>query len=203
VISVTHRLRSITRADQIFVLDEGRLVEQGTHEELVRLGGVYRQLWEQQAGFVVGEDGRTAAVTPERLRQIPLFAQADEETLALMAGRFVAERFAKGSEIIREGDGGEKFYIVVHGSVEVVGGGRDGEEHRYSVRQDGEVFGEIALLADVPRTATVRALTPCLLLSLARADFHALLQRAAGVRATVEQLAAQRLEHVAAHRARQ
>jgi ATP-binding cassette subfamily B protein len=201
VISVTHRLRSITQADQIFVLDEGRLVEQGTHEELVRLGGLYRLLWEQQTGFVVGEDGRTAAVTPERLRQIPLFAQADEETLAGLAGRFVTERFAQGSEIIREGDAGDKFYLIVHGSVEVVGRGGDGQEHRYSVRQDGEVFGEIALLANVPRTASVRALTPCLLLSLPRTDFHQLLERAAGLRATVEQLAAQRMERVAAHRA--
>jgi ATP-binding cassette subfamily B protein len=203
VISVTHRLRSITQADQIFVLDEGGLVEQGTHEELLRLRGLYRHLWDQQTGFTVGEDGRTAAVAPERLRQIPLFAQADEETLARMTGRFVAERYAQGSEIIREGDAGDTFYIIVHGSVEVVGRGGDGQEHRYSVRQDGEVFGEIALLANVPRTASVRALTPCLLLSLARTDFHELLDREAALRATVEQLATQRMEHVAAHRAMQ
>jgi ATP-binding cassette subfamily B protein len=201
VISVTHRLRSITQADQIFVLDQGRLVEQGTHEELVRLGGLYRHLWEQQTGFEVGMDGRTAAVTPERLRQIPLFAQADEETLARMAGRFVAERFAQGSQIIAEGAEGDRFYLIAHGSVEVVGRGGDGQEHRYSVRQDGEVFGEIALLSGVPRTASVRALTPCVLLSLARTDFHELLQRAPALRATVEQLAARRLERVAAHRA--
>jgi CRP-like cAMP-binding protein len=69
------------------------------------------------------------------------------------------------------------------------------------VLQDGEFFGEIALLSNVPRTASVRALTPCLLLSLARKDFHELLQRATGLRATVEQLAAQRMEIVAAHRA--
>jgi ATP-binding cassette subfamily B protein len=201
VISVTHRLQSITQADQIFVLDQGRLVEQGTHEELVRLGGAYRDLWDQQTGFVVGDDGRTAAVVPERLQQIPLFAQADAGLLANLAGRFVAERYAQGSRIIAEDEDGDKFYIIVHGSVEVVGRGRDDEEHRYSVLQDGEFFGEIALLSNVPRTASVRALTPCLLLSLARKDFHELLERATGLRATVEQLAAQRMEIVTAHRA--
>jgi ATP-binding cassette subfamily B protein len=201
VISVTHRLRSITQADQVFVLDQGRVIEQGTHEELLHLGGLYRQLWDQQTGFVVGDDGRTAAVTSERLRRIPLFAQADAGLLADLAGRFVAECHAQGSRIIAEGADGDKFYIIVHGTVEVVGRGQDGEEHRYSVRQDGEFFGEIALLANVPRTASVRALTPCLLLSLARKDFHTLLQRATGLRATVEQLAAQRMKNVAAHRA--
>lgn len=49
VISVTHRLASITRADRIFVLDHGRLVEQDTHARLLQIGGAYADLWQMQS----------------------------------------------------------------------------------------------------------------------------------------------------------
>jgi ATP-binding cassette subfamily B protein len=47
-ITVTHRLASVTGMDRIFVLDKGRIVEQGTHEELLKRGGAYAALWEIQ-----------------------------------------------------------------------------------------------------------------------------------------------------------
>ncbi len=50
LIVVTHRLSAIRDADQIFVLDDGRIAEQGSHEELLRAGGVYRRLWDRQFG---------------------------------------------------------------------------------------------------------------------------------------------------------
>src|SRR5262249_47971560 len=54
VVSVTHRLQSVVDADQIFVLEHGRLVQQGTHAELVQdAAGVYATLWANQSGFSV------------------------------------------------------------------------------------------------------------------------------------------------------
>jgi ATP-binding cassette subfamily B protein len=51
-IIIAHRLSTIRHADRIFVLDQGELVEEGTHEELVNRGGIYNQLWKVQSGEI-------------------------------------------------------------------------------------------------------------------------------------------------------
>jgi ATP-binding cassette subfamily B protein len=77
-----------------------------------------------------------------------------------------------------QGDPGNRFYIIVRGKVDVVAEQPDGSERRTAVLYDGDYFGEIALLKDVPRTASVWTRSPCILLSLERADFLQLLERA-------------------------
>jgi CRP-like cAMP-binding protein len=75
---------------------------------------------------------------------------------------------AAGDVIVREGDHGDRFYVIDTGAVAVT---RDGDHRR--VEAAGEFFGEIALLRDVPRTATVAATQAGSLLALERADFLA------------------------------
>jgi ATP-binding cassette subfamily B protein len=58
---VAHRLSTVARMDQLAVLDHGRLVEAGTHAELLRLGGTYARLWQHQSGGFLEEDGDPAA----------------------------------------------------------------------------------------------------------------------------------------------
>jgi len=115
------------------------------------------------------------------LRQVPLFDQLDDATLELAAPLFVTERHPGGRTIIHEGDEGDRFYILVRGIVEIVATEND-ESRRVAIREDGDHFGEIALLRAVPRTASVRSLTPCTLLSLQRRQFDVLLQHAPQLR---------------------
>ncbi len=55
VIAIAHRLSTIAAMDRLIVLDEGRIVEQGTHQELLQQGGIYAQLWAHQTGGFIGE----------------------------------------------------------------------------------------------------------------------------------------------------
>jgi ATP-binding cassette subfamily B multidrug efflux pump len=55
VIAIAHRLSTIARMDRLVVLDEGRIVETGSHGELLRKGGPYARLWERQSGGFRGE----------------------------------------------------------------------------------------------------------------------------------------------------
>ena len=105
----------------------------------------------------------------EELRQFPIFANLSSRELDALGSRLLRERFPAGAVVIREGDPGESFYLVASGQAEVIVGGA-----RRNILGRGTYFGEIALLLDVPRTATVRALTPLEVLKLHRQDFEAL-----------------------------
>lgn len=196
VVQVTHRLTSAVSCDRIYVLDKGSLVEAGTHGELMlRRNSVYAQLWRQQHdGLTISDDGRTAAVTPQRLRTMPLFSddEIDDAVLDALATRFNSERWAENRTLFEQGDPGDKFYVIAHGSVEVIRKDENGQETRIAELREGEVFGEMALLTDEPRTATLRTRTPCLLLTLSRSQFQHMLRATPRLRAAVERLAAQR-----------
>jgi ATP-binding cassette subfamily B protein len=83
---------------------------------------------------------------------------------------FSTETCKDGEEIVREGEEGSKFYIIVRGKVEVLKQ-IAGVETKVAVLQDGDHFGEIALLRNVPRNATVRASGHAVLLSVRREAF--------------------------------
>src|SRR5207244_2671058 len=79
---VTHRLATVADADRIYVLDHGRVVEQGSHAELLAADGLYKRMWERQSGFTISPNGLEARPDAARLRAIPLFAAIDEAVLA-------------------------------------------------------------------------------------------------------------------------
>jgi MFS family permease len=104
----------------------------------------------------------------ERLRSIEIFAPLPAPVLETVARALVPVRVEAGREVFRQGERGDRFYIVADGEVEIVADGRVA-----AVTGPGGYFGEIALLRDVPRTATVRAGTDVELRALERDDFIA------------------------------
>lgn len=110
------------------------------------------------------------ARVPERelglLRALPLFAPLPPAAVEHLAASLVRLTAAGGEEVVRQGESGDRFFVVAEGELEVVVDGLAAER-----LGPGDHFGEIALLRDVPRTATVRALSEALLYALERDEF--------------------------------
>jgi len=102
----------------------------------------------------------------ELLLGIPMFSPLSPPVLEQLAAGLAPVSASAGEEIIRVGDHGDRFYVVSSGEVEVFVDGRPPKREG-----EGTYFGEIALLRDVPRTATVRAATDVELYALDRDDF--------------------------------
>ncbi len=194
VVSVTHRLETATQADCIFVLREGRLVESGRHEELLERRGPYSQLWSKQSGFHLSHSGDQATVSTQRLKNLPVFGELEAAQLAQAARMFTTEHYPAGRTVVYEGDAGDRFYVIVRGTVEVLKGPVGGIQRRIAVLQDGDHFGELSLLRDEPRSASVCTLSPCTFLSLHRQQFKSLLERAPALRERLERLHDARIE---------
>ncbi len=188
-ISITHRLSMAATANRIFVLDEGRLVEQGTHAELVRAGGLYARLYQEQTGHVALG---AAASELDRLRALPLFAAVDDAALAALGERLRPEQYPAGCEVVSEGEPGDSLYLIMAGEVEVLVDEAGGVARRVNSLTSGEYFGEVALLSGEPRTATVRTIVPTRVYRLARADFLALCEEEPALRRAVEETIARR-----------
>ena len=115
-----------------------------------------------------------AILESEDLRRLPLLSGLGPAELAEVARRLRRERVAAGADVVRQGEAGTRFYIIQSGQAEVTQDTGAGTR-RLAVLGPGDYFGEIALLLDVPRVATVRALTPLEVRTLEREDFDSLL----------------------------
>ena len=104
----------------------------------------------------------------ELLRGVPIFAPLAAPALERLAKALVEARVEGGAAVFEEGDQGDRFYVIADGRAAVET--RDG---RIRTLGPGDFFGEVALLRDVPRTATVRAITPLRLGALDRETFVA------------------------------
>jgi putative peptide zinc metalloprotease protein len=129
-----------------------------------------------------------ALVYRDEVADMPLFRDLSPGELDVLLTKFAPLSVDAGEVVIRQGDSGERFYVVRSGRVKVT---RNGEV--LAELGAGEAFGEIALLLDVPRTATVTALEPTRLLVLEAHDFRDLLAGYLGRAGELERLSHLRL----------
>jgi MFS family permease len=131
-----------------------------------------------------------SVATPARelaaIECVPMFAPLPIVAKEYLAATLAPVSVAAGDVVIREGDVGDRFYIVDHGQLEVVGPGV------HATAGAGDYFGEIALIRDVPRTATVTAVADSRLYAMERSDFVAAVTSHSGVRAAGEAVVEQR-----------
>ncbi len=118
---------------------------------------------------------------------VPMFTPLSIAAKEHMAARLVEVPVSAGEVVIRTGDAGDRFYMVADGALEVTNGVH-AEAHR------GDFFGELALLRDIPRTATVIATTRSRLYALEREDFLAAVTGHSAVRSAGEAVVEQRLQ---------
>jgi ATP-binding cassette, subfamily B, bacterial len=110
---------------------------------------------------------RAAGATQHELSRIGLLATLPGETLARLAHNMTREDIRAGAGVVSEGEEGDRFYVVLSGMLGVSQRSRGPQ----SVLRPGDYFGEVALAMDIPRTASVRALTPVTVASCDRATF--------------------------------
>ena len=131
----------------------------------------------------LGSDGKD-----KLLGQVPFFAGLSKKELEQVATIADELDFPAGKVLIREGDRGREFFVLVEGTVEITRGGET-----LDTRDAPEFFGEIALVVDRPRVATVTTVTPTLALVLTDRAFKSLLQRSPEIALKVLQAVGERL----------
>jgi len=108
----------------------------------------------------------------EVISRCPLFSDLSSREIQGLASISNEERYAAGDELMREGEQGHSFFVLLDGQAEVLQGGE-----RVNTHESGAFFGEIALITHGQRTATVRATTPVRALEIRDRAFRALLGR--------------------------
>ncbi len=134
------------------------------------------------------EDFYRQRVLARVLAITPVFEGVPPEARLALATKFQLKIFKKGEEIVREGEKGDTFYLIRSGTVraftrDIHDGGKTVD---LGTMEDGDFFGEVALLTDKPRTATIVAESDVELMELTREDFMAILREYPSVKKVVE-----------------
>jgi CRP/FNR family cyclic AMP-dependent transcriptional regulator len=112
-----------------------------------------------------------ASVSTLLLRNVPLFAVLPEAQLSLLTRVVGRKSYPRSSTIIADGDPTDALYIVISGRLKVMMSDDEGRDVFLAILGQGEFFGDMGLVDDAPRSATVIAIEPCELLTIARIDF--------------------------------
>jgi CRP-like cAMP-binding protein len=101
------------------------------------------------------------------IRQAPLFSALDDDDATSLRESMATEKLSRGKVLFREGQEGDRLYVVVEGKIKLGTSSNDGRENLLSILGPGEMFGELSLFDPQPRTSTATAVTDARLVSLA------------------------------------
>ena len=122
------------------------------------------------------------------IKSVPLFSSASKQELAQIASIADEIDFPEGKVLIREGDSGREFFVLIDGAAEVQRGGK-----KVAAIGPGDFFGEIALISKTPRNATITTTSPVRSLVITDRAFRQLLDRSPQIAVGVLTALAERL----------
>ena len=123
----------------------------------------------------------TPEVSPLLFRNVPLFSSLPGDQLLLLASALSLKPYPRNSTVVAAGDPADALYIVISGRLKVVMSGNEGREAILAILNRGDFFGEMGLIDQAPRSATVVTLEACELLTITRTDFMKCLQNNFGL----------------------
>jgi uncharacterized protein YhbP (UPF0306 family) len=126
-----------------------------------------------------------------------VFRDLPEQEVETLATQLRTVEVSAGDVVVRQGAPADKFFIIIDGEVEVIRED-EGEARKLATLKRGQFFGEIAILRNTPRMATVKALTPTTLFAMERHDFQGLLAQSMGTTQDFDRVIQQRLEEIGA-----
>ena len=135
----------------------------------------------------------STTVSTTVLKSVPMFAAFREDQLRTLAPVGMRRSVPRGSVVMAEGDPIDFLYIVISGRLKVMMGDADGKEVILSILGPGEIFGEMGLIDDGPRSASVIAIEPCELLSVSKRDFRKCMLQSYDTAMTVMRVLVRRL----------
>jgi CRP/FNR family cyclic AMP-dependent transcriptional regulator len=130
------------------------------------------------------------------LAGVPLFDGLSTGQLRDLADVTRSERVKQKSELFHKGDSGSDLYVVVEGKLKALTTSLEGDDVVFNIHGPGDLIGEIGMLAELPRTATVAALEPCVLLALSRRDLLGFLRAHPDVAIEMLAFVTRRLAHL-------
>ena len=129
----------------------------------------------------------------ELLKTVPLFAKMEPAKLKLLAFTSESMTYDSGEELCHQGETGDAMYVILAGSADVIIDGRSGEIKVAELSRNA-FFGEIAILCDMPRTATIRATDRLVTLKITKDMFYRMVQEFPSLAVEVMRVLAHRLE---------
>ncbi len=119
----------------------------------------------------------TPVVSTLLLRNVPMFSLLSGVQLLLLAQVLLRKPYPRNSTVVAAGDPSDALYIVISGRLKVTISDKEGREAILAILKQGDFFGEMGLIDQAPRSATVVTIEPCELLTITRTDFMKCLQK--------------------------